>query len=292
MQTSTTKPTQQNYKISNLHLTVWFATLFILVSIAYIPILQTGSMESSGALLQIAPAITSIAMMLVFTRSVRGLGWKLGRARWLLVSYALPIVVLLIAYGLAWLLTDSFYDATYVDDTLAEMNASLGTELHSPLLFMAINGLLAAILNTLLAAIFAIGEELGWRGFLVPALAERFDFTRVGFISGMIWAVYHYPFFIVIMAPRMGVPWWCVVAVGTVAGVALSFIMAWLRLRSGSFWTAVLFHATLNGMTQGFFENVTRDTAVTPYLTGDAGILLAFIWCIVAYYFWQRRYEL
>ena len=39
----------------------------------------------------------------------------------------------------------------------------------------------------------ATGEEIGWRGFLVPELAKVLPFTGVALVSGLIWASWHYP---------------------------------------------------------------------------------------------------
>jgi membrane protease YdiL (CAAX protease family) len=38
-----------------------------------------------------------------------------------------------------------------------------------------------------------LGEEIGWRGFLVPELAKRFSFTATAVLSGAIWALWHVP---------------------------------------------------------------------------------------------------
>jgi uncharacterized protein len=39
----------------------------------------------------------------------------------------------------------------------------------------------------------ATGEEIGWRGFLVPELAKILPFSGVALVSGLIWASWHYP---------------------------------------------------------------------------------------------------
>ena len=42
--------------------------------------------------------------------------------------------------------------------------------------------------------LFALGEEIGWRGLRVPQLARLTSFTRTALISGVIQAVWHWPF--------------------------------------------------------------------------------------------------
>jgi membrane protease YdiL (CAAX protease family) len=38
-----------------------------------------------------------------------------------------------------------------------------------------------------------IGEEIGWRGFLVPEFAKTQSFPATALITGFIWAIWHYP---------------------------------------------------------------------------------------------------
>ena len=78
-----------------------------------------------------------------------------------------------------------------------------------------------------------------------------------------------------------------------IAGIGLSTIMAWLRLRSGSVWTAVIFHMALNIHTQGFFQNLTIETSwLTHYFSGEHGLMLAIVSAAAAYLFWRKRGEL
>jgi hypothetical protein len=70
--------------------------------------------------------------------------------------------------------------------------------------------------------------------------------------------------------------------------VGISFPLAWLRLRSGSFWPAALLHASHNLFIQGFFDTVTVDTGVTKYLLSEFGAVLALAAAITGYIFWRR----
>lgn len=56
--------------------------------------------------------------------------------------------------------------------------------------------------------------------------------------------------------------------------VLISGPLAWVRMKSGSMWTAALFHAAHNGIIQAFLDPITRDTGNTLYFTGEFGILL------------------
>ena len=81
----------------------------------------------------------------------------------------------------------------------------------------------------------ATGEEIGWRGFLVPELARVLPFTGVALVSGLIWASWHYAITPVVYR-SVGVPAWFWLPTFTFAAVAISFAQTWLRLKTGSVW--------------------------------------------------------
>ena len=118
--------------------------------------------------------------------------------------------------------------------------------MSSPFVVMLILLLVGGTVGLLLPGFFAFGEELGWRGFLVPELYKHVNFTKTAVISGLIWSVYHYPLVIGLEADELGVNTAYLLLTATVGGIGLSTIMAWLRLKSGSVWTAVFMHAALN----------------------------------------------
>src|SRR5437870_9998051 len=103
---------------------------------------------------------------LVFQHDVRGEGWRWGDPRWSALAYLLPLGYATVAYGLVWLTGFGGVD-------LGRFKVSV--------LWFLVYGTAGSLLS-------ATGEELGWRGFLVPALARRMSFTRVAMLSGAIWA--------------------------------------------------------------------------------------------------------
>jgi membrane protease YdiL (CAAX protease family) len=138
--------------------------------------------------------------------------------------------------------------------------------------------------------VYTLGEEIGWRGFLVPELARHMSFTLTALVSGVIWAVWHYP--IIIFAGYNGgtSPWFGVTCF-TVMVVGISFPFAWMRLKTGSLWTGAMLHASHNLFIQLFFDKITSDTGLTRFVIGEFGAGLAIVSIFVAGYFWTRRSE-
>jgi membrane protease YdiL (CAAX protease family) len=108
-------------------------------------------------------------------------------------------------------------------------------------------------------------------------------------ISGVIWAAWHMPGIFLADLNDTGIPNVYAAAMFAVLIIALSFPFAWLRLKSGSLWPAVLLHAVHNQLIQGILDKLTGKTAVTPYITGEFGIGLALTGLVVAYVFWRMQ---
>ena len=134
-----------------------------------------------------------------------------------------------------------------------------------------------------------LGEEIGWRGFLVPELAKRFSFTATAVLSGAIWALWHVP--IIVFAGYNAGTGWYGLAVVSASMIGLCFVLTWLRLKSGSLWTGVILHASSNHVIQQFFDPMTANTGRTKYILGEFGIGFTFVVAVLAAYFWMRRAE-
>jgi membrane protease YdiL (CAAX protease family) len=147
-----------------------------------------------------------------------------------------------------------------------------------------------ATLGFLLCVLPAIGEEIGWRGFLAPELAKRIGFTKTSLLIGIIWAVWHYPLFLVDFTD--GKPTLLAFVCFTLNTVGMTFVMTWIRLKSGSLWTGVILHASHNLFLEGFFNVLTVNKETTEIVTTDFGIGAAVVYLALAFVFWKKRSEL
>lgn len=90
-----------------------------------------------------------------------------------------------------------------------------------------------------------LAEELGWRGFMLPHLAERIGGRGAAIGVGVVWALWHLPFFTLAsgLGVTAGFPLWAYVPVV----VAWSVLVSWIVVNTnGSVLVAVLFHASVN----------------------------------------------
>lgn len=113
-----------------------------------------------------------------------------------------------------------------------------------------IGALIALQLATLPLAAFinlipALGEELGWRGWLLPKLMPLGTLPAL-LVSGVIWGLWHAPL-ILLGYNYPGAPGWLGLTAMVIMCVLIGAVFGWLRLRSGSVWPAALAHAAFNG---------------------------------------------
>ena len=260
---------------------LWFLLLtYALSSIFYVRIASTGKLHVLPVFgLMWCPGIAALILRLAFQHDLRGTGWGWHGVRWQVVAYLLPPALALAVYGGVWL--------TGIGSLTS---AVLAAEARRSMLSLPAMLIVLVTLGLVQGAIFTLGEELGWRGFLVPELARISSFTRTALISGAAWSVYHYPL-IVFADYNSGTPAWFALPVFTWMVVASSFVYAWLRLKSGSLWTTVILHASHNLFVQEVFDPLTKDRGTTKYFTTEFGLGLAVAYTVAAFYFWKRRAE-
>jgi membrane protease YdiL (CAAX protease family) len=139
-------------------------------------------------------------------------------------------------------------------------------------------------IRVLASVLLAVGEEIGWRGLLVPQLHSMNSFARTALISGVIWGVWHIPL-IIGGGYTSGAPTWYAVTCFMIHITGMSFAFAWLRLASGSLWPPALMHAAHNTLIQSVLDVITVDNGSTAYFTTEFGLGLAIMGVIVALIF-------
>jgi hypothetical protein len=99
----------------------------------------------------------------------------------------------------------------------------------------------ATIFSTIIGG--QAGEELGWRGFALPRLAERLGLGAASVLLGMIWACWHLPLFFIAGTSTTGQSF----PLYFLQVTALSVALAWLWARTnGSLLLTMFMHAAVN----------------------------------------------
>lgn len=217
------------------------------------------------------------------------MAWGWGATKYMTWSYFTPFFYTLVGYTIVWTCGGGgFYNKGY----LGQLAHDLGWDKVLSGVFLILFLLLQGTIGFLPGLATALGEEIGWRGFLLPELAaDTKSFTKTSLIGGLIWAVWHYPLLLFGNYHGDG-PALLSLINFTVGVVAANFIWTWFCLKSNSLWTGVMLHASHNLFIQVVFDPITIENKYTKYLTGEFGVVLPIISVLLAIYFWTRRKEL
>ncbi len=113
------------------------------------------------------------------------------------------------------------------------------------------------------------GEEMGWRGFLLPRLQARFNALTASLIVGTIWAAFHLPLFWTLGSTQAGQPMWAFL----LSILASSVIVTWLYNNTHSLLLVVLFHASVNTWSQIVPGIDTAHAGIGPTYWLTTGLL-------------------
>jgi membrane protease YdiL (CAAX protease family) len=185
--------------------------------------------DTQGLILTILASNVPSVLGIVLTATVFGRGALrklLGR---LLIWRVNPLWYLLLVLGPAALVAG-----------VVPLNALMGgpaLSLGMPLLGIAV------FLAFHIVPGSALGEEIGWRGYVLPRLQSRMSALSAALIIGPIWALWHLPLWLTGEPGRTPTLY----AGFVVSVIALSVILTWVyNSTRGSLLMVVLLHATYN----------------------------------------------
>lgn len=260
----------------------------LLSAIPYSVILHSHHLGVGGGLmtgvLMWMPAAAALLSCAWLKIDVASLGWKWRPTRYEVFAYVLPILYAVPVYVACWI----FVPHSLGYGEFARGAAGAWEMPGFPNGAAAISLAIFATFGVVRSLSSALGEEIGWRGFLLPRLTSHFGFSIGCLISGCIWAVWHYPA-LLLADYNSGTPKPYALACFTAMVIAMAFVMGWFRLRSGSLWPCAMLHASHNLFVQAIFDRMTLPQTHALYVTTEFGFGLAITIAIAAVYLVLRH---
>jgi len=234
----------------------WLTALAIALTggIAKSPILLPGLGIKLATVLIACIYMSAPALANILTRVITHEGWgnswlrphfKTGWRYWLATWLLLPLFIFVgaIAYYLLF--------PSHFDPTLARIRQLLpaGAATFNPWAILALQVFQGIFLSVVINAPFTIGEEFGWRAYLLQKLLPV-GTRKAILVSGVVIGVWHWP--VIILGHNYGLGYDGFPVLGLLAmvwfSIGLSCFLSWAVLRSRSVWPAVIGHAVLNGL--------------------------------------------
>ena len=260
---------------------IWFVVIAFLISwplflsTLLFPNLEpaTRQLATQGlwALAMWGPGIAAlIATLVVAKQPFRSLRLNtLGPKRYYLWAWLLPPVLVVLGGLLTVFIRTGQLDMefTFMQQQLEATRTQLPI---SPGLLVLVQVGQALIFGPLINIIFTMGEELGWRGFLLPKLLPLGQWKAL-LVSGAIWGIWHAP----AIAQGHNYPDHPILGIllMIVFCILLGIIIGWMYLNTRSPWVAALAHGSINAWAglPFLFLKPGFDTALGGALTSIPG---------------------
>ena len=198
-----------------------------------------------------------------------------GHIRWYLLAWLLPIVLVFLGQFLSFCVFPGSFDPQMGALRLSLASAHPGSVITDSAVYTSLfmNILLVITIGVISTMILTFGEEVGWRGFLFPAVRSRTTEVKSHVICGTIWGLWHAP--VIVMGYNFGIGYWgfpwAGILVMCVLSISMGIFLSYLTRKSGSIWPAVLAHGALNTVASALSEVFLREdysaSANTTFVT-------------------------
>jgi membrane protease YdiL (CAAX protease family) len=234
-----------------------------------------------AALAMFSPMLATVVMHKMDGKTAFDGLAKVSLNRWILAAMGLPITMALLTICVSALLPGTTVDLTmmaFLDqyssimspEELAEAKQQIGSIPGGAIGLVLLSIPQAVVAGATLNAVFAFGEEVGWRGWLQRELAPL-GFWRANLVTGTLWGFWHAP--LILNGHNYPVHRFEGVFLFVLVCIVLSPMLAWLRERSGSVWTAAIAHGVINA-SAGLSMMLVVGPDLIVGLPGVAGVLV------------------
>jgi CAAX protease family protein len=227
-------------------------------------------------LISIAVPVTAVALTVAFAvpRGQRraiwaGVGFNPRRGRGLLIAVVGPAVVIAVSFSVA---------AAFGVVRFPALGPGFGS------------AVLSLTVTTIIFTVVLLGEEIGWRGYLLFRLGELTSGRRAAVLTGAFQAIFHLPLLLLTTTYQSEGKRWIVVPMVVVTLTLAGVWYGWLRLWSGSIWPVSLSHSAFNNLMEGVAgAAIATSPAMMAYVTTETGVVTMIIMVLLAGYLLTRR---
>jgi len=151
-------------------------------------------------------------------------------------------------------------------------------------------GLLNILVGTAISTVAFLGEEIGWRGYLLFRLAEVTSPGVAAILTGAFHGIFHLPLLLLTTTYQSAGQRWIVVPIVMVTFTLAGVWYGWLRLSSGSIWPVCLSHSVFNNVMESLAGvAIVTSAATMAYATTETGVVTMVIMVLVAAFLLVRK---
>ena len=277
-------PTKNNMKNFKLYIAITYGLIWAVGCVLWLSGADYPSLMGN-TLVSICMFFPLVATLICQASSrqppLRGIGisWKVNRW-WFLGWLTIPAIVLLTLLFNYWIDGNHF-------TTHSQSLQLLCNNMHlTPVAALTVTFLFGMLAGATINALFAFGEEIGWRGYLLTLFRGR-PFFIAAIVTGLVWGLWHAPF--ILMGHNYPQhPNLVGILAMIIVSIPLSVLFQYFRLKSGSVIVPAIMHGTINAlssMTNLFMYDYNDLLIGIPGLAGFLALLV-----VVSILFLYDRY--
>ncbi len=185
-----------------------------------------------------------------------------GNIKTYLLAYFGPGILTLLGMAVYFLIFPSHFDPEfgYLRATLEASGAGVyALPLSTMLTVQVLTGLVIGPITNFLTC---FGEEWGWRGYLLPKMAEKLPAIPMLLVNGIIWGLWHAPLTAIGHNYGVGYPGFPFTGIAAMCGfcIVMGIFLSYVAMKTKSCIPAVLGHGAINSL-----------CGVGMYCTADGG---------------------
>ena len=203
-----------------------------------------------ASLYMLLPMIVAMVLQMINKEKLTSTGLLRFKIRWSwLVAWILPVVIVLLTIFVNTLLPGCEFNtdmsAMIPADSVPEEQKEMVSMLMTPAFLIVTTIISGLFAGATINALFAFGEEYGWRNYLIAALRDK-KFACASIFIGIVWGLWHFP--LILLGhnyPQHSVTG---VFMMVIFCVLLSFIETYFVLKAKSVYPAAIFHGAINAV--------------------------------------------
>jgi membrane protease YdiL (CAAX protease family) len=260
---------------------------------------ETGlpELQVFGMFYMLIPALVAYLLQKFrYKQSVTGslfISFKLNK--WFVYALLLPFLLIFISFLISLLLPDVHftlnaegiierYKESMPPEQIEKIQQQVGKQ--SPVLFFLLMIVQAFVAGCTINALFAFGEELGWRGYMLYHL-KHWSFLKVSAFTGIIWGIWHFPFIL----QGHNYPYHPIAGVFLmiIFCVLISPLLTYIVIKSKSVIAAAIFHGSINAFGGLPLVYLVGGDDISVGIMGYSGFI-AIILVVFAFFLWDKYY--
>jgi membrane protease YdiL (CAAX protease family) len=178
-----------------------------------------------------------------------------GNLHWYLLSWLLIVVLVVLGMILYFRIFPDQYDPNMGWLRVMLATNRPGTDVTDSVVQSTFYQLIiqTLTLSVITTTLLTLGEEIGWRGFLFPAVRSRTTEVKAHVLCGIIWGLWHAP--VILIGYNFGTEYWGFpwlgILVMCLTSTAMGIVLSYVTGKTGSIWPAALAHGTINSVASG-----------------------------------------